>query len=232
MSHRTNRTNRTNHRTALRGATIALTAALGLTLAACGSGGSASGKTAASAAAAAPKGTDRAGVPATPRTTAQGRTTLPPWDAPSDASARAKAAQLPMLGAEGQVMHIHTHLDILVNGQPVTVPAFIGIDVKQQRISPLHTHTPDGVIHIESPVKADFTLGQFMTEWNVALGADQLGGLKAGGGKQLRAYVNGKQIKGDPAAIVLRAHDEIALVYGPAGEQVKVPNSFNWPAGE
>jgi hypothetical protein len=223
VSHRT-------HRTLLRPAAVALTAALGLTLAACGSGGSASGKTAASAAA--PHSADRTAVPAHPLSTAQGRTTLPPWDAPTDASARAKAAQLPMLGAEGQVMHIHTHLDILVNGQPVTVPAYIGIDMKQQRISPLHTHTPDGVIHIESPVKADFTLGQFMTEWNVALSADQLGGLKAGGGKELRAYVNGKQIKGDPAAIVLRAHDEIALVYGPAAQQVKVPKSFNWPAGE
>ncbi|MEU1629002.1 hypothetical protein ABZ746_27545 [Streptomyces sp. NPDC020096] len=228
MSHRTDHPPRT-HRTALRTAAV-FTVAAGLTLCACGPDGSASGKTGPSASAS--QGTDRAGVPATPRTTAQGRTSAPPWDAPTDASARAQAAKLPMLGAEGQVMHIHTHLDILVNGRPVTVPAFIGIDARQQRISPLHTHTPDGVIHIESPVKATFTLGQFMTEWNVALSAQQLGGLKAEGGKELHAYVNGKQIKGDPAAIELKAHDEIALVYGPAGAQVKIPSSFNWPAGE
>src|SRR5207245_1137397 len=137
-------------------------------------------------------------------------------------------AQLPMLGAEGQVMHIHAHLDVVVDGKPVTVPALIGIDEQAQRISPLHTHDPSGIIHIESPVKATFTLGQFMTEWDVALGEHQIGGLKAGGGKDLRAYVNGKQVKGDPAAIKLDAHDEIALVYGPAGAQVKIPNAYSW----
>ncbi|MCQ4083426.1 hypothetical protein NGB36_23170 [Streptomyces sp. RB6PN25] len=128
-------------------------------------------------------------------------------------------------------MHIHAHLDVLVDGNPVTVPAYIGIDDKAQQISPLHTHDPSGVIHIESPVKATFTLGQFMTEWNVALDADRIGGMKAGGGNVLRAYVNGKQIKGDPAAIVLHAHDEIALVYGPEHQNVKVPATFTFPAG-
>nr|WP_237694834.1 hypothetical protein [Streptomyces sp. SID5468] len=176
-------------------------------------------------------GGDGSGVPQHPRTTAEGRTTPPPWAAPTDATARVRAAGLPMLGAEGQVMHIHTHLDVLADGKPVTVPAFIGIDEQEQRISPLHTHDTSGVIHIESPVKSTFTLGQFMTEWDVALSADHIGGLKAGGGKELRAYVNGKQVKGDPAAIVLNAHDEIALVYGPGGATMKVPNDYKWPAG-
>jgi hypothetical protein len=28
------------------------------------------------------------------------------------------------------------------------------------------------------------------------------------------------------------AHDEIAIVYGPAGQKVDVPGSYDWPEGE
>lgn len=151
------------------------------------------------------------------------------WPAPADASARAKVAGLPMLGAEGQVLHIHSHLDVLVDGKPVQVPADLGIDLQQQKISPLHTHDTSGIVHIESPVQADFTLGQVMTEWNVPLTKDALGDLKTGGGNELHVYVNGKEQTGDPAAIKLAAHAEIAIVYGKAGQ--KFPSSYTWPAG-
>jgi len=152
------------------------------------------------------------------------------WPAPADASAQAKAAGLPMLGAEGQVLHIHSHLDVFVDGKAVTVPAEIGIDVPKQQISPLHTHDTSGVVHIESPVKADFTLGQFMTEWNVPISKDAIGTLKVGGGKELHVYVNGKEQAGDPASIKLAEHDEIAVVYGAPGDKVQVPTTYTWPA--
>ncbi|MCP3820252.1 hypothetical protein NLX86_19750 [Streptomyces sp. A3M-1-3] len=128
--------------------------------------------------------------------------------------------------------HIHTHLDVIVDGKPVTVPANIGIDEQARQISPLHAHEANGVIHIESPVKAAFSLGQFMTEWDVALTQDSIGALKADGGNTLRTYVNGKPYTGSPAAIVFKDHDEIAIVYGPAGQKVDLPSSYNWPAGE
>jgi hypothetical protein len=153
------------------------------------------------------------------------------WPAPADASAQVKAAGLPMLGQEGQVLHIHSHLDVYVDGKTVTVPALVGIDEAKQQISPLHTHDTTGVVHIESPVKKDFTLGEFMTEWNVPISKDALGSLKTGGGKDLRVYVNGKARTGDPAALKLAAHDEIAVVYGAAGDKVHVPVSYNWPEG-
>jgi hypothetical protein len=153
------------------------------------------------------------------------------WPAPADASARVKAAGLPMLGQEGQVLHIHSHLDVFVDGKAVTVPAEIGIDVAKQQISPLHTHDTSGVVHIESPVKTDFTLGEFMTEWNVPIGASTLGPLKTGAGKELHVYVNGKEQAGDPASLKLAAHDEIAVVYGASGDKVQVPSSYNWPEG-
>lgn len=153
------------------------------------------------------------------------------WPAPADATAQATAAGLPMLGQEGQVLHIHSHLDVFVDGKPVTVPAEIGIDLVKQQISPLHTHDTSGVVHIESPVKKDFTLGEFMTEWNVPISKGALGPLKTGGGKELHVYVNGKEQSGDPAALKLGAHEEIAVVYGAAGDKVRVPASYNWPQG-
>ncbi|OKK03886.1 hypothetical protein AMK26_18175 [Streptomyces sp. CB03234] len=172
------------------------------------------------------------GIPTAPMKTASRRTTDPPWSAPSDPSARVRAAGLPMLCEEGNVEHIHAHLDVLVDGKPVAVPANIGIDQPAQQISPLHTHDANGVIHIESPVKATFSLGQFMTEWDVALTKDAIGGLKAGGGNEFRACVNGKEYAGNPAAIEFRSHDEIALVYGPAGQKTDVPSSYDWQEGE
>ena len=153
------------------------------------------------------------------------------WPAPADASAQVKAAGLPMLGQEGQTLHIHSHLDVYVDGKTVTVPAEVGIDLAKQQISPLHTHDTSGVVHIESPVKKDFTLGEFMTEWNVPISTTGLGPLKTGGGKELHIYVNGKEQAGDPAALKLAAHDEIAVVYGAPSDKVKVPTSYNWPQG-
>jgi hypothetical protein len=178
------------------------------------------------------KGMASPAIPATPLATAQGRTDQPPWSAPADAGTQVRAAALPMLGTEGTVEHIHAHLDVIVNGQPVVVPADLGIDTSTNQLSPLHTHDTTGVLHIESPVQADFSLGQLFTEWQVSLSADQIGGLKAGDGNVLQAYVNGKPYTGDPAGIILHAHDEIAIVYGTPAQQGNPPSSYTFPAGE
>ncbi|MGA5298338.1 hypothetical protein ACPCHT_00335 [Nucisporomicrobium flavum] len=171
-------------------------------------------------------------MPAAPRTDSQGRTSAPPWPAPTDVAAAVKAAGLPMLGEEGAVAHFHAHLDVIVDGRAVPVPAGIGVDDVNQRISPLHTHGDDAIIHVESPVQATFTLGQFLTEWQVSAGADHLGGLRAGGDRLFRAYVDGTPVEGDPSAIVLAEHQEIALVYGTAAQHAGPPASYAFPAGE
>lgn len=137
-----------------------------------------------------------------------------------------------MLGSEGNVEHIHTHLDLRVNGRAVTVPAGVGIDGRSRTLSPLHTHVPDGVLHIESPVVRTFTLGQFFIEWRVALARGVLGGLRASPGRRLVACVDGRAWRGDPAAIPLGAHDEIALGYGPRVDCAGLPSHFRFPDGE
>jgi hypothetical protein len=138
-----------------------------------------------------------------PATVAVGNNTSPPWPAPADASAAVNAAGLPMLSHEGNVDHIHAHLDVLVNGQPVTVPAGIGIGSQRGTISPLHTHDTSGVIHIESPIKRQFSLGEFFSEWQVSLNEDNIGALRARDGKTVRVFVNGTRRQGNPAAIML-----------------------------
>ncbi len=74
----------------------------------------------------------------------------PPWSAEiAHLAARLQTLGLPQLSQEGTVLHIHQHLDVFVNGKPVTVPGGIGID-DNRFISPIHTHDPTGVIHVES----------------------------------------------------------------------------------
>lgn len=67
---------------------------------------------------------------------------------------------------EHLVYHNHTKLVInYKNNQSVTIPADIGI-VPNECIFWLHTHDDSGIIHVESPTKVSFTLGQFLQVWN------------------------------------------------------------------
>ena len=151
----------------------------------------------------------------------------PPWDAGSDQlQLRLRRIGLPALQAEGQVLHIHQHLDLFVDGRKVTVPANVGIDPSGAFISDLHTHDTTGIIHVESPTEQQFTLGQFFAVWAVPLSATQIGSLK---GKRVRAWVNGKPVNADPTRIILAAHQEIVLAYGAAPKTV--PSKYDFPEG-
>jgi hypothetical protein len=175
---------------------------------------------------------DAASFSSPPATVAVGAETPPPWPAPSDVGEAVAAAGLPMLGAEGTTEHIHAHLDMLVNGHAVSVPAGIGIDVTNRRISPLHTHDDSGVIHIESPVKRQFSLGEFFSEWRVSLSENNIGALRAGDGQTLRVFVNGTLRQGNPAAVMFAPHDEIAVVYGVPQQGETIPAKYDFPAGD
>lgn len=153
------------------------------------------------------------------------------WPLPADPSAAAAQAGLPMLGEEMLAVHYHAHLDIIIRGGQIQVPAHVGIDAARHRISPLHTHDTTGIVHIESGADIPFTLGQFFTEWGQPLSAAQVGPVTAGSGEVLRVYRDGAEVTGDPATLTLKAHDEIVVWLGPAGEQPRVPTEFRFPAG-
>jgi hypothetical protein len=157
----------------------------------------------------------------------------PPWPANGDQLAdRLKAIGLPALPAEGTVVHIHQHIDVLFEGQRVPLAANTGIDPNGQFISPLHTHDATGIIHVESPTVRTFTLGQFFDVWGVSLSASEIGGQSTGDGNILRAWVNGLRVKGDPAKVQLVAHQEIVVAYGTPAQMPKhVPSTYQFPQG-
>jgi hypothetical protein len=156
----------------------------------------------------------------------------PSWPTPADTADRARRIGLSVAPMEGTARHFHAHLDVLVDGRPVVVPAQLGIAPSGQEMSELHTHDTTGVLHIEAPTAGKrYLLGELFTEWNVRLDATDLGGLRTGDGRTLTAYVDGRPQAGNPADIELTPHREIALVYGPAGARPKVPASYRFESG-
>jgi hypothetical protein len=139
--------------------------------------------------------------------------------------------------SEQLLFHIHAHLTVFVNGSSRQVPAGIGIPGAQAQDTPsgtfinggtclywLHTHAADGIIHIESPVRRTFTLGQVFNEWGQPLRTSQVGPAKG----QVTALYNGKVYRGNPRNIPLNAHAQIQLE---VGKPLVAPESITFPNG-
>ena len=113
---------------------------------------------------------------------------------------------------EGALEHIHIHLQIFLHGKVMVVPAQIGIPSSGTCLYWLHTHADDGLIHIESPVKKPFTLGNFFDVWSQPLDATHAASAVAPTG--LVVTVNGKPYHGDPRNIMLADRQEIVMNAG------------------
>ncbi len=148
-----------------------------------------------------------------------------PWPAnTAKISDRLDRLELP---AAGISMHIHSELQVFVEGTQEPVPADIGLAPGVE--SPLHTHTTDGVIHIESETPNTFTLGEFFDVWGVRLTSTCLGGYCNAGNQRLRAYVDGKPVQDSPRAIALEDQSVIVLTFGkPSQEPDPIPSTFDW----
>lgn len=81
---------------------------------------------------------------------------------------------------ERLAFHIHIHLTLFVDGKARAVPAGVGVWPKLQKQSGLFgqfvvtqgecfdwliTRFADGLLHVESPVKRSFVLGEFFDVW-------------------------------------------------------------------
>ena len=132
--------------------------------------------------------------------------------------------------------HHHVHLAIFVDGRPYSVPFGVGMVApvvvehtpagefavgSEQCLYWTHVHAQDGIIHIESPAARNFTLGQVMDIWHVALTADRLGSFSG----VVTATVDGQTWAGDPASIPLTQHAQIVLN---VGAPVIVPPPISW----
>jgi len=149
-----------------------------------------------------------------------------PWNPGLDhLTDRLKPLNLSQLGAEGTKIHIHQHLDIFVNGKHIAVPQGIGI-YDGQYLTELHTHDTSGVMHVESPTKREFTLGDFFGVWGVRLTDRCIGGY-CQPQTPWRVYVNGLKYPADPAGLVLKKHQEIAMVIGTKHPK-NIPSTYNF----
>jgi hypothetical protein len=122
--------------------------------------------------------------------------------------------------------HVHVHVEIFVDGTMMRLPAGIGITNPQitekyatgtfydvggfDCLYWLHTHVADGIIHVESPAKQAFTLGEFFDIWNQPLGRNQVGPAKG----SVVVFENGKELTGDPRSTPLLAQGEIQIDVG------------------
>lgn len=151
--------------------------------------------------------------------------TAPPWPAPTALAERADAAGLGNVWGEPLAEHVHTHLTILDGATPVTVPGDIGHSDRLHFAAQLHTHNTSGILHVESPTRRTFTLGQFFDEWGVPLSAWRVGGLRG----ELTVWVDGRRFIGDPRSIGLTNRREVVLAVTTIGEVPHLPAPFDWP---
>jgi hypothetical protein len=154
------------------------------------------------------------------------------WPAPSDPLERTVEAGLEPAPQEFHVNHVHSHLDVFIDGEAILVPAGIGINIEdpeviyfedvgsyggiemcdQPCISPLQTHDASGIIHTESEDPEPHTLGQFFVEWGVELSQTCVGEHCAP--TPIAVYIGGELYKGDPGAIELTDQKVIVIVVG------------------
>ena len=138
-------------------------------------------------------------------------------------------------GAREELLyHIHAHLLVFVDGSERALPGGIGIPgsvVQQTNEGPvagggkciywLHTHAPDGIIHIESPLEKVFTLSNFFDVWGQPLSANQV----ATASGKVTAYVNGKPWTKPLGSIPLLPH---AVIQFDVGTPAPTPRAFSW----
>ena len=116
------------------------------------------------------------------------------------------------------IIHIHPELSMMMDNKPFSVPKNVGIDSSLWRnnsldeygmqampemgmsgMAPLHTHDDSGIIHVESSIDRDYTLGEFFNIWGLDLE-----------NKVVKATVNGKPST-DYKSILLKDGEKITL---------------------
>lgn len=85
-------------------------------------------------------------------------------------------------------IHLHPELKIVMDNKSLTVPSNIGInsslwnvhsldkygmqampEMGMSSMAPLHTHDDSGIIHVESSINRNYTLGEFLEVWGLKL---------------------------------------------------------------
>ena len=130
------------------------------------------------------------------------------------------------LAKEVTKYHIHTHVTVYVDGRQKRLPPGVGITkpaIVEKYASGnfydvglydclywLHTHAGDGIIHVESPTRQNFTLGEFFDIWRQPLGPSQVGPAKG----SVVVFENGKKLVGNPRNTPLLNQGNIQIDVG------------------
>ena len=147
------------------------------------------------------------------------------------------AGGIPCDALQHTEVHYHAALQILYQGNPVSIPSDIGRLPTCFYWLHVHAESP-GVIHIEAPKSRAFTLGDFFKVWSATKGtppldATHVGLLTLTGDQKLVVYVDDgsgpKVDTGDPAKIVLKEHEVITLEISPP--TVNPPPKFTFQTG-
>ena len=108
-------------------------------------------------------------------------------------------------GVPQQPIHWHPKLKIIINGEEQFIPSGIGINIGNNldnqisgmRMSPTHTHTGDGVIHMENDrpwqKPETLTLGYFFKVWGKNFNSSCIFEYCNGENEKLTMTANGKE---------------------------------------
>jgi len=152
------------------------------------------------------------------------------------------------LNMEGELIHIHAYVAIYADGQAVAVPPGVGIvappdgDVSALASNgplecyyALHVHDEQpSIIHVESPVRRTYTLGQLFDIWGQPLSGSQVLGYRADADHKLTFWVSDAggtptPYTGDPRGLPFADHRTIVILYNSPHVQ---PKPFDWSGFE
>ena len=123
-----------------------------------------------------------------------------------------------------QPIHWHPNLRIMIKGQDQVIPSGIGINIgnnmdnemSSMRMSPTHTHTGDGIIHMENDrpwqKPETLTLGYFFKVWEKNFNSSCIFDYCNGKNGNLTLTVNG-ELNSDFDKYVMHDRDKILIAY-------------------
>ncbi len=123
--------------------------------------------------------------------------------------------------------HVHVLVSVYVDGRRERLPAGVGITSPAVTTGSgastfidvglhdclywLHTHSYDGIVHVEAPARATYTLGQFFDVWGQPLSPVRVGPARG----PVVVFENGVRYRGDPRSVPLLAGGVIQIDVGP-----------------
>jgi hypothetical protein len=130
------------------------------------------------------------------------------------------AAAVSGLGCSASGPTFRIHLELFVDRKVMIVPAGIGVPGPSTRSGatvkprgctyPVYTVAPDGIVRVAR--SANLRLADFFRVWGQTLAPHRLASFSSP--RPLRAYVDGKLVRGPAGAIRLTSHAQIVLELG------------------